>query len=295
MLILKNMERLAKLALLTATLIWGSSFIIMKDALDDIGTFFLLTFRFAGATLILGIIFIRKLKNINGYIVRGGFMMGSTLILAYIVQTFGLAETTPGKNAFLTAGYCIMVPFFYWAMGGKRPDRFNITAAVMAIVGIGLVALDGDLTMGRGDFLTVCCGVFYALNIIESAKYTQKGDVILLTIMQFFWAAVISGICFLIFEPLNSVGAIPTSTWLRLGYLCAFATAAALGCQTFGLKYVQPAAGSLILSLESVFGVLFSVLFGAEVLSLRIATGFVVIFIAIVISETKLSFLKKEA
>jgi len=216
--------------------------------------------------------------------------MGSTLIIAYVVQTFGLAETTPGKNAFLTAGYCIMVPFFYWALGGKRPDKFNISAALLAIVGIGLVALDSNLTMGRGDLLTLCCGVFYALNIIASAKYTQHGDVILLIILQFFWAAVISGTLFLIFEPIESVSAIPSGTWMRLLYLCIFATAAALGCQTFGLKYVQPAAGALILSLESVFGVMFSVLLGAEVLSLRIGIGFAVIFFAIVISETKLSF-----
>ena len=291
--ILQKTDTLARLALLLATIIWGSSFIIMKDALDNIGTFFLLAVRFTGACILLAIVFFRKLKKIRKDVVIAGFWMGTALIAAYILQTFGLAETTPGKNAFLTAGYCILVPFLFWAAAGTRPDRYNIAAAVLCIAGIGLVALDANLTMGRGDILTLMCCVFYALHIVISARYTQVYDVMLLTLLQFFFAAMWSSLLCFFFEPVPPLASIPPYTWFSLAYLCVFATAGALGLQTFGLKYTSPSAGALILSLESVFGVIFSIMVGAEAVTLLLLTGFVVIFVAIVVSETKREFLFK--
>ncbi len=292
--ILQKTDTMAKLALLLATIIWGSSFIIMKDALDNIGTYFLLAVRFTGACLLLAIVFFKKLRKVNKELVKAGFVMGTALIAAYILQTFGLAETTPGKNAFLTAGYCILVPFMFWAVAGTRPDRYNIIAAVMCIAGIGLVALDDNLTMNRGDILTLMCCAFYALHIIVSARYTQVYDVMLLTLLQFFFAALWSMVLCFVFEPLPDVNTIPPYTWFSLAYLCIFATAGALGLQTYGLKYTTPSAGALILSLESVFGVIFSIMVGAEAITVRLLSGFAVIFLAIVISETKLEFLFKK-
>ena len=289
-----NQQLVAKLALLLATLIWGSSFIIMKDALDDITTYYLLAIRFTGAFVLLGIVFWKKWKHINKEVIIAGFIMGTALIAAYAFQTFGLMDTTPGKNAFLTAGYCILVPFLFWGVTGTRPDKFNVIAAVLCIVGIGLVALDDNLSVGRGDLLTLVCCVFYALHIVVSAKFTRTMDVMLLTIGQFFFAAMWSWVLAFLFEPPLIVSEMSTEIWMVLGYLCVFATAGALGLQTFGLKYTSPSAGALILSLESVFGVIFSIMVGAEEVTARLLIGFAVIFFAIVVSETKLEFLQNK-
>jgi drug/metabolite transporter (DMT)-like permease len=289
-----NQQLVAKLALLLATLIWGSSFIIMKDALDDITTYYLLAIRFTGAFVLLGIVFWKKWKHINKEVIIAGFIMGTALIAAYAFQTFGLMDTTPGKNAFLTAGYCILVPFLFWGVAGTRPDKFNVIAAVLCIVGIGLVALDDNLSVGRGDLLTLVCCVFYALHIVVSAKFTRTMDVMLLTIGQFFFAAMWSWVLAFLFEPPLAVAEMSTEIWMVLSYLCVFATAGALGLQTFGLKYTSPSAGALILSLESVFGVIFSIMVGAEEVTARLLIGFAVIFFAIVVSETKLEFLQNK-
>ena len=289
-----NQQLVAKLALLLATLIWGSSFIIMKDALDDITTYYLLAIRFTGAFVLLGIVFWKKWKHINKEVIIAGFIMGTALIAAYAFQTFGLMDTTPGKNAFLTAGYCILVPFLFWGVAGTRPDKFNVIAAVLCIVGIGLVALDDNLSVGRGDLLTLVCCVFYALHIVVSAKFTRTMDVMLLTIGQFFFAAMWSWVLAFLFEPPLIISEMSTEIWMVLGYLCVFATAGALGLQTFGLKYTSPSAGALILSLESVFGVIFSIMVGAEEVTARLLIGFAVIFFAIVVSETKLEFLQNK-
>ena len=289
-----NQQLVAKLALLLATLIWGSSFIIMKDALDDITTYYLLAIRFTGAFVLLGIVFWKKWKHINKEVIIAGLIMGTALIAAYAFQTFGLMDTTPGKNAFLTAGYCILVPFLFWGIAGSRPDKFNVIAAVLCIVGIGLVALDDNLSVGRGDLLTLVCCVFYALHIVVSAKFTRTMDVMLLTIGQFFFAAMWSWVLAFLFEPPLIISEMSTEIWMVLGYLCVFATAGALGLQTFGLKYTSPSAGALILSLESVFGVIFSIMVGAEEVTARLLIGFAVIFFAIVVSETKLEFLQNK-
>ena len=102
---------LAKAALLVATLIWGSTFIIFKDAMNGLPPLFILAFRYLVATVILSAVFFKKLRLINKTYLWQGAVLGVFLAAAYIFQTYGLQGTTPGKNAFLTAVYCVLVPF----------------------------------------------------------------------------------------------------------------------------------------------------------------------------------------
>ena len=288
----KHISLWAKLALFSAALIWGSSFIVMKDSVDAFPPNILLGIRFTTATLLLCAIFFKRLKAFNRqYLLHGG-VIGLCLFLAYCTQTIGLTGTTPGKNAFLTAVYCVLVPFLMWIFYKARPDIFHFAAAVLCITGIGLVALDGDFTMGYGDALTLVGGFFYAMHMITVARFSQDKDPVLLTITQFGFVAVFSWAAGLIFEtfptefPLHSLGGIL--------YLAVFATAVCLLLQNVGQKYTSPASAAILLSLESVFGVLFSVLFYDEPLSPRLIAGFALIFVAVIVSETKLSFLFKK-
>ncbi len=281
----------AKLALFGATFIWGSSFLIVKNSMDVIQPHMLLAFRFTIGCLLLSILFHKKLKNINKeYLIRGG-VLGTLLFVAYSLQTIGITDTTPGKNAFLTAIYCVLVPFFFWPIDKKKPDTFNLAAAFVGIIGIGLVSLNGDFSVRMGDTLTLISGIFYAAHMVAVAKFTGKRDPILLTILQFGFAAVYSWVIGLLFEDMPTVW--DTKSIAALLYLSVFATAVALLMQNVGQKYTHPAPAAIIMSLESVFGVLFSVIFYHEVVTLRLFMGFGLIFIAIIISETKLNFLMK--
>jgi drug/metabolite transporter (DMT)-like permease len=184
------------------------------------------------------------------------------------------------------------VPFLYWIVARVRPDRYNILASAVCVAGIGLVSLGGDFTMRMGDALTLLCGVFYAMHIVAVACFSREHDIFLLTLIQFATAALLGLICGAIFEPFpKEVG---TGSIWSLVYLCFFATAAALLMQNVGQKYTPPSAAALILSLESVFGALFSVLFYGERLTLKTSSGFVLIFLAVIISESKLTFLKRK-
>ena len=138
----KTMKLLAKPMLFATAIIWGTSFFIMKNALDIIPVFRLLAVRFTvGGILLAALCGGRWKKFTPDYLWRGA-IVGGMLFIAYSVQTFGLSMTTPSKNAFLTAVYCVLVPFFTWAVVRKRPDRYNIAAALLCVAGVGLVSLN---------------------------------------------------------------------------------------------------------------------------------------------------------
>lgn len=289
----KNISLLAKLALLMAAIIWGSSFIIVKNTVDVLPPNMLLAVRFSLACALLSVIYHKRLRSINKEYLISGAIIGFFLFLAYCSQTIGITDTTPGKNAFLTAIYCVLVPFLYWFVNHTRPDRYNFLAALLCFTGIGFVSLTQNLTIGTGDLLTLLGGFFFAIHMVSVAKLTKDKDAILLTILQFGFAAIFSVIITLLFETAPKVSDISIESVFGILYLVCFATAAALLLQNVGQKYTPPSSASLILSLESVFGVLFSVLFFGDQLTVRLVIGFILIFLSIIVSETKLSFLKK--
>ena len=287
----RKKDILGRVTLVLTTLIWGTSFIIMKDTLDTVPTLWLLAFRFTGAAVLMALFGVRQLKMLDRGYLKGGVVMGVFLCAAYIVQTYGLVYTTPGKNAFLTATYCVLVPFLWWFFNKKKPDGYNISAALICLIGMGFVSLQDDLSVGIGDALTCCCGLFYALHIIATAKAAEGRSPILLSMIQFATAAVLCWIAAPLSGPMPK--SIPAESWYSIAYLCVMCTGVCFLLQTIGQKYTPPSAAAVILTLESVFGTLLSILFYHERLTLRVAAGFVLIFAAVLISETKLSFLRR--
>ena len=219
--------------------------------------------------------------------------MGGFLFLAYSVQTFGLALTTPSKNAFLTAVYCVIVPFLTWAVVKTRPDRYNIAAALLCVAGVGLVSLNEQLSINAGDLLTLVCALFYASHIVAVEKVSPGKDITLLTVFQFAFAALYAWICGGLTETFPAQALANPQVFLPLAYLCVMATTVALLFQNVGQVWSDPASASVILSLESVFGVLFSVIFYGDPVTARLLMGFALIFVAVVCSETKFSFLRR--
>ena len=287
-----NKANLGRTCLILTTLIWGSSFVILKSALDSITPLWVLAIRFSGAAILLLIACLPRLKKLDKRYVTGGCLMGLCLAAAYIVQTYGLVYTTPGKNAFLTTTYCILVPFLYWAISGKRPDKYNITAALVCLVGVGFVCLGNDLSINVGDMLTILCGLFYGLHIIVTSRTAENRDPVLITMLQFATAAVVCFIGAVLFEPApHDIG---SGTWLSIAYMTFICTGLCYILQTVGQKYTPPSQTAVILTLESVFGSAISVILGVESLTFNIALGFCLIFIAIITSETKLDFLNKK-
>lgn len=291
----KMMRSLAKPMLFSAAFIWGSSFFIMKDTLDSMPVQYLLAIRFVTGAVLLGLFCRKKWKDFTPDYLWRGAVIGAFLWLGYSIQTYGLAMTTPSKNAFLTAVYCVIVPFLYWLLAGVKPDRYNVLAAVSCVAGIGLVSLTGDLTVSPGDALTLLCAVFYAAHIVAVAKVSPGRDIYLLTVFQFAFAGLYALVLGGITEAFPAQSLSRPEVLLPLAYLSVMATTVALLFQNMGQVWSDPASASVILSLESVFGVLCSVLFAGDAVSARMALGFVLIFVAVVCSETKFAFLRRQA
>lgn len=280
--------------LFAAAIIWGSAFIVVKESVDSIPTNWLLFMRFGIAALFLSAVFWKRLKKIDKKHILGSLWVAITLYVAYIWQTVAIKYTSPGKNAFITAAYCVMVPFLMWLFYKHKPDKFNISAAIICIIGIGLTAVNpSELTnINKGDWLTLVCALFFALQIIAIEHAVKDCDPVVITILQFAFGAVFALIGALIFEqPPVKFG---TSEIFCTLYLGIMSSGVATLCQIVGQKFARSqSSAAIILSLESVFGVLFSVLFGYEKLTPLMISGFALIFIAVVTSETKLKFLKR--
>ncbi len=280
-------SQVPRLALFMATLIWGSSFVMMKNAVGVFPPNYLLAVRFGVSCLFLGVIFRRRLKAINKVYLIQTAIIGLCLSMAYALQTLGIQHTTPGKNAFLTAVYVIIVPFLHWFVEKQKPAGKNLLAAVTCLAGIGLISLTSQLTIGLGDGYTLLGGFFFAAHMVCVGLFSQDKDPILITILQFGYCAIFFGIAAVALETFPRT--IDVAGAFNLFYLTFFCTSLALLLQNYGQKYTSPSTASLLLSLESIFGVLFSVLFYNEVLTLRLVIGFALVFGAILIAEGNFS------
>ncbi len=276
-----------KVAIVLATVIWGYAFVGMKEMTAILPPSWLLGIRFLIAGAVLSVV-IRK--RIARFISRKAVLMGIVLALAdftaFWTQTVGLLYTTPGINAFLTATYCVIVPFMWWIIARRRPSAFNILAAVIALVGIWLVSVEsGGLTIGFGEGMTLVCAVFFALHIVLVSKFSRSADALTMTAVQFLTEGVLGIVLGAATETFPGFDVFTPGSVAQLLFLAIFATVIAFGVQNVSLAHVPPAQASLFLSLESVFGVIFGVIICGDQLTVRLLVGFVVIFTAILISE----------
>lgn len=282
-----------KLMLVAMALIWGYSFLTMKTVLDTVPTFMLLACRFLLSAVIMFIIFHKRIKaHFNREYLGFGVLMGCVIWSAYAAQTLGLVDTTPGKNAFLTGTYCILVPFIALILFKERVTKWHIASALLCLVGVGFVALD-NFSIQMGDLMTLVGAVFFAVDMAVVGHIGRTRDVSVLTSWMFLFVGLFSLAATTAFEP-----RVPAGQWTpeivgQLVFLAVVCTTIGLLLQNQALSHVPPATGSLLLSLESPSGVLFSVLMAGEVLTGKLIFGFVLIFLSIVLSETHFSFLRK--
>lgn len=275
---------MAKLALLLTAALWGSTFTVGKLAAEVFSASFIIAFRFLVASLALLIVAWPQRKQLDKQYWIHGFWMGFTLFASYILQVGGLTlDTSPGKSAFLCTTYSVIVPFLYWFVTKERPRAHHILCVFLCLFGIGILSLSGGWGMSPGDILTVLSGVPCAANMVISAIVCRNRNILLLTTIELWvvailaWIFVFAGSRLPTLFPMGAVGGIV--------YLGLIATALCLYMQSYGLKYAEPAIAGMLISLESVFGVVFSMILYHERITLRMSAGFSVIFIAILLSQ----------
>ena len=294
----KGLNLTGQLLLLSATVVWGSSFIILKETIAEAPALFVIGIRFLISSFLLGALFFGKLKKISKQAFKQGVILGVVLSLAYITQTLGLKYIGAGKNAFITSLYCVMCPFLAWICFGAQPKSYHLISAFLCVIGIGLVALSGgeeDANVLLGGALTFACAIFYALQIIFTGRFHEKKtDVMQLLIIQLFTVGVIISLCSVAFElpvyGIKSYALAGDDLW-RVIYLTLACTLYAQLAQIVGLKFTESNQAAIILTFEAVFGVIFAIILGDEKVTPVLLAGFAVIFIGNLISELKIDLI----
>ena len=276
-------------ALIITTIIWGSGFIATQFAIDNgLNTSAILALRFSIAAIALLLSFGKELRNISKKDFINGSITGFILYLGFFTQTLGLRYTTPANNALITASYVIIVPIISIVFTRKSPSLILIVSSVLCFVGLCAINIKDNfqIAFNNGDILTLFSAFFYALHIIVLEKNAKNINIKVLTILQVSSVAVFSILSFLIFEPSVS-GFNSKPALLSVVYLALFGTYIAYIVQTYAQKVVKSTKLAIILSMESLFGAMFSVWFGYDVLSLQMVIGALLIFAALFLAEMK--------
>lgn len=274
--------------LLIAAAIWGMGTVVIKATVDSFPPAWLVGVRFTFAGLILAIVLFPRLKKaLDLDHLKKGAVLGVFIFLSYWSNSTGLTDTTASNSAFLTSLYCVIIPFLMWALSGPRPTKFNIAAALVCVAGVGCVSFAGstDFSLRFGDAITLLSAVFLSFHVVCTSKYAGGRDMMVLTIIQFIVAGLLGFAAALVFEPMPVFAELGLETYVSLGYLIVFASCIALLLQNIAVAHVDPAPASLFLATESVFGVVFSVLFLGEMLTGPLFIGFGLIFAGIIVSE----------
>lgn len=279
-----------ELALVAVTVVWGGSFVVLKGALDSMTPGWLLTLRFLLAAVGLWLPFAgRVASSLDAAHLRAGLLIGLPEGLAFLVQNVGLVDTTPGRNAFLTGTYCVMVPFIAWVATGRRPSAREAACALLCLAGIGFVSLRGDLSLAlsRGDALTLVSAVFFALNILCVGWFGKDVDLPTVTVVELATMAVVCLAWALAAEPLPVLAGLAPGFWGQLAYVVVGSTLLAMLLQNVAQSHVPAHRAALLLSLESVFATVFSLAFYGERLTVPVAVGFALILVAVTLSQLR--------
>jgi len=295
----------ADLLLLLVTLIWGSTFVMVKDATASYPIFPFLTLRFGLATLALLLIGWRRLPSLGWKGVGAGVLIGLFLFSGYALQTFGLRYTSASKAGFITGLSVAIVPVLSTLLLRRRPTRGQVlnlnkkSAGVrnlpagellgvcLATVGLAFLTLDHDRSVVWGDLLVLGCALSFALHIVAVSAFAPRMDPLALTIVQVATVTLASGGISLFTDyPWPQ----PTpSTWLAAGFTGVLATAAAFYAQTAMQRFTTPTHTALIFAGEPVFAALFGILLAGDVMTARGLAGGILIIMGTVVSEIRWS------
>lgn len=287
------------LLLLLAAFVWGLSFIAQSKGVELVSPVAFIGVRtMLGALVLLPVILIvdgnkrKKGVEVRGWtkeLLIGGTLCGVILFAATVLQTYGMVETSPGKSGFITALYMVIVPFFS-LFSGKKPGKLVWLSVAVAVAGLYLMCIDESLTVNKGDLLTLICAFIFSFHIITIDKFSPKVDGVKLSFLQFFVCGVLGLIYIFIFEEPQLKPIL--NCWVAIGYAGIFSCGLGYTLQIVGQKYTDPTSASILMSLESVFATLSTVILVAlgwnltgGQLSPREIFGCVLMFAAIILVQ----------
>lgn len=286
----------SNILLLLTAIIWGSAFVAQKSGMDYVEPFTFNGIRtFIGGLVLIPVIFFMEKKNPpeeisrkektkkNKELLIGGICCGLALFAASSLQQFGVSYTTAGKAGFITTLYVVFVPIISVLLRKKvRPIMWLCVA--MGAVGLYLLCMtDASFRLTFGDTLVLLCAVAFAVHILTVDHFSPKMDGIKLSCIQFLTVGIVSMVCMFIFEHPDIHAILDCA--VPLLYAGVLSCGLGFTFQVVAQKHAEPTVASLLMSLESVFAVVFGALLLHETMSMRELSGCLIIFIAVIISQ----------
>jgi drug/metabolite transporter (DMT)-like permease len=280
----------ADLALAVCTLLWGATFVVVKNALDHASVFLFLAVRFSLAAALMAAFRPRILRHVKKEELLAGAALGLFMFGGYAFQTAGLQYTTPAKSGFVTGSSVILVPLLLAIFWRKHLARWAYAGAFCAVIGLYFLTVpaEGISHLNRGDVLTFAAAALYAVHIILVGDYTQQHSHRALSVLQVAACAALAWL---------TAGSLAALGWqaprFALGWelyagtaICAiFATAAAFSIQLWAQQYTTPSHAAIIFTLEPVVAVITSYIVIGERLSPRSMVGAVFVLCGILLAE----------
>lgn len=283
----KLLELRADLLLLTVAIAWGVTFLMVQDAIKSVPVYAFLFWRFLLATILMGIIAYRSFEFIDKKTVLSGMLLGLFLFLGFATQTFGLAYTKSSIVAFLTGLNVIIVPFLAYAVFKQQVRKMVFVASILAVFGLYLLTLSGELTFGFGEMLSLSCALFFALQIVFTDIYSKQNNVFLLVFFQFVTVTFLSLIMSLIVDPVTFNIELEYTFLKALIITAIFATVYAFLVQTYMQQFTTPTKTAIIFAMEPVSAGLFGYFVGNEILTSVQIIGACIIIFAVLIAEIR--------
>lgn len=288
------------LLLLLTAFIWGTAFVAQSIGMEYVGplTYTCVRSLIAGIMLIPCIAFLNKVnpkqEDMHIYqkdegkqtyqktLLIGGICCGLALGVASSLQQIGIQHTTVGKAGFITTFYIIIVPII--GLFFKKRCGINVwIGVVFALAGLYFLCITEGFSIGYGDTMVFLCALAFSIHILVIDHFTQLVDGVKMSCIQFFVAAIVSGIGMMLFEN-PDIGNI-LAAWMPILYAGALSSGVGYTLQIIGQKGMNPTIASLILSLESVISVLAGMVLLNEKLTGREILGCILMFVAIILAQ----------
>lgn len=289
----RSIEYLADLLLIFIALIWGSTFIIIKETLEKVDPIVFLSLRFLLAAFIMLPIVYYKRKSLNPQSIMAGLMLGFGMCFVFIFQTVGLKYVSASITGFLTGLYIVFVPVLSLIFLKKRPYVASVFGVMLGAFGLYVISANSTVSFGMGELFVIVNAVGIAVHIILTDYYSRKYDTLVLTGLQIMFTGAVCTMYAFFDSGFNGLN-IDNDVVFSVILTGIFATVVAFFIQTAFQKYTTPTKAAIIFTFEPVSAAVFGYFIGGEILTSKQYLGAGVIVLGILVSEIGTAFRKKD-
>jgi drug/metabolite transporter (DMT)-like permease len=262
-------RNLLYIAMLATAAVWGGSFVLMKDAIQEQDVYSFLSSRFLVASALMIAYRPNVFKGLTSKFIKQGVLAGVLLGGGYIFQTLGLAKTTVSNTGFITGLYLVFTPLISLIILKRKVLNIQWLAVVVATLGLFLISYNG-ISIGIGEILVLISALFYGAHFVALGEWSDGKNTYALTLIQILTVSAIASICALI----NGYQLPPSANvWQAVLFTAFFATFLAFIVQTKAQSVMSATAASVLLAMETPFALFFGLVFNSDPLTMRIIAG----------------------